>query len=88
MTLFGKPHAISMDLYSYMDEDSFQRWYDSSLISVYYQFAGSYDQSYARKQVETIDMSAVTPRVAGPVVCQIVRQDPSQPKDGCSVCAQ
>jgi hypothetical protein len=57
MTQYGKPHAISMDIYEYISEDWMQRWFDSSLQTVYYQFAARYDQSYARKRVAEVDTS-------------------------------
>lgn len=58
MNRYGLPHAISMDAYEYLDEDKFQRWYDSNLLTQYYMFAGAWDQSYARKTVEAIEVKA------------------------------
>lgn len=56
MNAHGLPHSISMDSYGVMDEGNFQRWWESPLLTQYYQFAQQVEQEYARKRVEVLDV--------------------------------
>lgn len=86
----GLPHAISADIYEPVDEAWLAKWWDSPQLTAYYFFASSVDQSYARKQVEELDLSGVEPRECLPCKAKAETYLLRRPADGeaCSVCAE
>lgn len=57
MNEHGRPHCISMDLYEKIDEKWFDRFFESSLLTTYYQFADVVNQDYARKRVMSVEIT-------------------------------
>jgi hypothetical protein len=99
----GLPHAISADSYSVMGETEFHTWWQSSMLTQYYQFSSAADQSYARKQVEELDIETEPELDKDDFLSGFGAAAKSGPKDisegkvcmldptqavGCSVCAE
>lgn len=58
-TLFDRPHAISYDTWQNFSVEHYKEWLRSPLETVYYNFADSYNQDYARKRVVNVELCSV-----------------------------
>lgn len=57
-TLFDRPHAISYDTWQNFTVEHYNEWLRSPLETVYYNFADSYNQDFARKRVVRVPLCA------------------------------